>query len=171
MKIELNLPNTDVVAWWGAVTATFVLLWDVYKWKTSGPKIRFCAKPNMKTVNIPSREGKTWISATAENIGTGATTITHLCFQYYRNYFKKLIKKPDSSFVVGGAEATPNQSIPYVLNPGTIWQGLALQTDELKKMSREGYLICELYYSQSRKPKERRVIIKEKQLKTQSSGR
>ena len=164
MKIALD--TTVIVAWWGAVTATFVLLWDVYKWKTSGPKIRFYAKPNMKTVNMPSHEGKTWIGATAENIGTGATTITNLCFQYYKNFFKKVIKKSDSSFVVGRAEATPSQSIPYILNPGTIWQGLSLQTDEFEKMSREGYLICELYYSQSRKPKECRIIINEKQITT-----
>ena len=158
-----------MVAWWGAIIATFVLLWDIYKWKTSGPKIRFRANPNMKTFNIPSREGKTWISATAENVGTGATTITNLGFQYYRNWFKKIFRKPDSSGVIASAEATPNQSIPYILNPGTIWQGLALQTKELEENSRKGYLICELYYSQSKKPKEYRVIIEKKQTTRQSS--
>lgn len=160
MKIELNFINTDLVAWWGAILATIVLVWDIYKWKTSGPQIRFNAKPNMKTFNVPTHDGKTWISATAENIGTGATTITHLAFQYYKNWFKKIFKKPDSSWVIANATISPEYRIPYVLNPGTIWQGLALQTEELEEKSRKGYLICELYYSQNKKPKKYRVTIK-----------
>ena len=162
MKIELNFTNTDLVAWWGAVVATFILLWDVYKWKTSGPKIRFCAKPGMKTINMPTHDGKTWINATAENIGTRATTITNLGIRYYKNWLTRALRKPDSSWVVGMPEPNPNYSIPHVLQPGGVWQGLAEQTEEHEKLSREGHLVCELYYSQSRKPKECRVIVKDK---------
>ncbi len=163
MKIELHFTNTDLVAWWGAILATIVLAWDIYKWKTSGPQIRFTARPNMKTFNVPTHDGKTWVYVNVENIGTRATTITHLAFQYYKNWFKKVINKPNSSWIIGNASVFPEYRIPYVLNPGTIWQGCALQTDELEEKSRKGYLICKLYYSQHKRPRKYRVIIKKRE--------
>jgi len=160
MEIKLNFTNTYLAAWWGAILASIVFLWDIYKWKTSGPQIRFSVKPNMKIFDIPIYEGKTFISATAENIGTGATTITGLEFQYYKNWFKKIFKKPDSSWLIIPITIAPEYKLPYVLNPGTIWKGLVLQAKELAEKTRKGYLFCELYYSQNRKPKRCRVIIK-----------
>src|SRR5437879_4880685 len=46
LSVKVNL--TDVVAWWGAVVATIVLLWDVYKWTHRGADVRVEAAPNMK---------------------------------------------------------------------------------------------------------------------------
>jgi hypothetical protein len=42
------MDRTDVIAGYAAFVATGVLLWDVYKWKRSGPGISFTASPDMK---------------------------------------------------------------------------------------------------------------------------
>ena len=161
MKIELNFINTtDIVAWWGAIIATFVLTWDIYKWKTSGPKIYFRTRSNQKAINIPSREGKTWIFITAENNGNRPTTITTVGMRYYKNSILKFFGKVIQSFVIPGAEATPNQAIPYVLNPGCIWQGLILQTEEVENFAKNGLLICELYCSHKTKAIKTKIKIK-----------
>lgn len=34
------MDGTDIAAWWGAITATVVLCWDVYKWIMSGARVR-----------------------------------------------------------------------------------------------------------------------------------
>ena len=41
---------TDWAAWWGAIIATLVLVWDMYKWKRSGPIINVSASLGIKTV-------------------------------------------------------------------------------------------------------------------------
>jgi len=41
---------TDLANWWGAFIATLVLVWDMYKWKRSGPIINVSASPGIKTV-------------------------------------------------------------------------------------------------------------------------
>ncbi len=55
--INIELKGIEIVAWWGAIVATVVLVWDIYKWKTSGPKIRFVVCPGMIVVGDPTREG------------------------------------------------------------------------------------------------------------------
>lgn len=52
-----------IIAWWGAILSSVVFLWDVYKWHTAGPKIRFSVKSNMETFNMPNYDGKTIIVA------------------------------------------------------------------------------------------------------------
>lgn len=47
---------SDVAAWWGAVIATLVLVWDVFKWRKSRFSIKVSASPNMSPLNAP--EGK-----------------------------------------------------------------------------------------------------------------
>jgi len=45
--ININVTLTGVLAVWGAFIATVVLIWDVYKWITSGPWIHLEVKANM----------------------------------------------------------------------------------------------------------------------------
>ncbi len=159
MKIEINFTNTtDFVAWWGAIIATLVFIWDIYKWKSTGSKVTLRTQLNMKSINIPSREGKTWIFITAQNNGDRASTITVVGLKHYKNAIMKIMRKASNSFVVPGVEATSNQSIPFILNPGSIWQGLVLQTEEVETYAKDGILICELYCSHIKKPVESRVI-------------
>lgn len=40
--------STDVAAWWGALTATVVLVWDVIKWLKLGPKIKTTVRPKVR---------------------------------------------------------------------------------------------------------------------------
>ena len=83
MQVKLNLNVIDILAVWGAFVATLVLLWDVYKWRTSGPQISFTARPNMNIYNDPRfPNDKTFIAAEAINKGDKPTTITNLGFRY-----------------------------------------------------------------------------------------
>ena len=48
---------TEIAAWWGAIIATLVLLWDMYKWERSGPIINVSASPNMQPFGkIPNNQ-------------------------------------------------------------------------------------------------------------------
>jgi len=151
---------TNLAAWWGAIIATLVLIWDMYKWKLSGPIINVSASPGMQTVgNLPNHlEGKKYISVEVTNTGDRKTTITHLVGLHYKSFFQKLINKKDINFIVATPAFIP-PPLPYILEPGERWMGGIEQNSELEEMSRNGYLCCGIYHSCGKKPILQRVII------------
>jgi hypothetical protein len=51
--------------------------------------------------------------------------------------------------------------IPYVIKPGTVWDGRIDQTQEgFEKMITEGLVYVDLYYSTKEKPVSRRIVLK-----------
>ncbi len=42
------MSSTDAAAWWGAIVASLILIWDVYKWIKSGTALRLNAVPDMQ---------------------------------------------------------------------------------------------------------------------------
>jgi len=152
---------TILAAWWGALVATLVLLWDIFKWETAGPRLRLTVRANYMTVNIPESEGGTFVMVTVDNIGDSATTITGLGFVYFKNHFNRYREKYDGK---GMAVVRPSpgdsQPLPYIIQPGGQWLGMADQTEGIKKKSQEGHLICRISHSFSERPVERRLVIK-----------
>jgi len=156
--INIEFQGIDIVAWWGAIVATGVLLLDIYKWKTAGPRIKFVVTPGMIIVGDPTRKGQSFISAEATNVGDRSTTITNLVFQHYKSFFAMLRHKPQTSMLV--TEPSVSQPLPYILQPGSVWRGLCPQTGEIENLANTGYLVCGLCHSHSDKEIDRRVIIK-----------
>jgi len=152
---------TNIAAWWGAVIATFVIIWDIYKWKHSGSIINVTASPNMQTVeNFPTyKDDKDYISIIVTNTGNIKTTITHLVIFYYKYnpILSKILKKKARTF----PEPDPYNSplLPIMLVPGEMWPCDIERNDELEKLSRNGFLYCGIYHSNSKKPVMQRVII------------
>jgi len=151
---------TELAAWWGAIIATLVLLWDMYKWERSGPIINVSASPNMQPFGkIPNHpEGKKYMAVEITNIGNRKTTITHLVVFHYKSLFRKIRGKKDKSFIVL-PQALLHPPLPYVIEPGERWLGGIEQTSKLEEMSRNGYLYCGIYHSCGKKPILQRVII------------
>ena len=127
---------TDIAAWIGAVTGTLVLIWDVYKWMQTGPKVKVSAAPNMvaygSAVTILGNKANIMVEVT--NTGNGKTTITHLVGFFYRSRLRKwLRRKPDRSMVV----LNPGSGqLPHVIHPGERWIGAMDQSAELIKSKR-----------------------------------
>ena len=149
---------TEIVAWWGAILSSIVFIWDIVKWRLSGPRLRLSLRPGMKSINIPEFEDKTIIIAEVVNFGDRPTTITHLSFSYYNSRWNLLTKRGTKSFIIG----TPNPwyRIPFELRQGTSWSGYALQTEDIEKMAAEDYLVCFIHHTQSKRPLRSRVVIR-----------
>lgn len=161
MTFNASFTITDIVAWWGAIIATTVLLWDIYKWKTAGAKIRLLVQSGMQMIGDPQRENLTLVTSRVTNIGDRPTTITTIGFKYYKNRWQKIRNKPSQAYVVPNP-AFNHQVLPYILEVGQEWLGGTNQTEDLEKMAKEGYLIMEVYDSVHTKPSSDRVIINEK---------
>jgi hypothetical protein len=55
---------TDIAAWIGAATGSISLLWEIYKWAKSGPKVIVSINPNMV-----SEQGGHFVMISVRNTG------------------------------------------------------------------------------------------------------
>jgi hypothetical protein len=155
-----NMSTTDIVAWWGAVLATIVFLWDIYKYKAAGPRLRFTVQTGMAIFNDPRYEGQTLVFANVINYGDRPTTIRNLCYFYFekRRLLRELLRrKPDGKFIV--LNQNHDQQLPYELKPGTEWRGFGIQDAGVEKMAQTGVLEMVVYHTHSNKPVRQRVVI------------
>lgn len=143
---------TDTAAWWGAIVATIVLLWDIYKWWRSGARLIVRANPNMQDVSKLARGSahdlRIFVDVT--NSGDRPTTITHLVVYHYSNLFHKLANKPSMQGVVSPGDWGP--PTPHVLQPGERWTSGIDQKDLTKKAGTDGYLYCGVIHSLAKRP-------------------
>jgi hypothetical protein len=160
------MTSTEIAAWWGAIVASFVLAWDIYKWLRDGPRLKMRISPNMEIWGDPLREGKTWVSITVTNIGNRPTTIKGVGMEFYKNWYCRIRNRIEKAAVF----PNPNDHfpLPRILNPGEEWMGFIPQERidkgiDLEEMSQIGHLI--IWLSQSHKEqaiKKRLLVPKEK---------
>src|SRR2546426_5069237 len=145
-----KLTLTDALAWWGAVVATLVLLWDIYKWTRRGADISVEAMPNMKVhPSVPPTGNKSFIIVTATNHGEQPTTITHLAGIHFPTVWHKLVGRGGRHF--GILDQLPGPGLPHVLGPGQQWCGMIDQADVARKFGTTGRLYCGVFHSASKK--------------------
>ena len=138
------MQGIDYVAWWGAVVATLVLLWDVAKWFTSGPIIRQRIQldafyPDSKVLNVEklengeSRELAAYCHIELVNTGTLPTTIMELSATHVRG------KRKIGRMSISSQRFIPHygKTLPYVLRPGEVWS-CRLEMSDLHKLAKWG---------------------------------
>jgi hypothetical protein len=153
-----SLTLTDIVAFWGAIVSTSVLMWDIAKWQLAGPKLRLRVNAGMKAHNVPVYQDKLLIVAHVENYGDRSTTLTHMTFVPYANRWKLLRRRAETHFWVG----MPNTQfpIPHELQPGKMWDGIVSQEEVLKQQGNARYLVCEIYHTHRNRPVRKRVVFR-----------
>ena len=139
---------SDYAAWYAAVVATLVLIWDVVKWRKGGPQIRAKARAGWRSFNIPSLEGQDLTIVTVTNVGDRATTITHMGFHWVPSNVSIKDKEKRKSFIVPGGLGGFGE-IPKKIEPGEIWTGLINENVEFKKMLVSGKSVVMLAFSHS----------------------
>ena len=145
-----SLSASDWAAWWGAILATIIFAWELYKWLHSGPRLRVTAHPNMQQAVGGKLENARYIVVNVTNIGDARTTITHLCLYYYRSKWAVLRNKPFERMVV--VQVHLGQPLPVPLDAGDTWSGLIDQTEDKERMLKEGFLHCAIIEARRDKP-------------------
>lgn len=146
---------SDVAAWWGALIATVVLIWDIFKWSKEGPTLDVDVTPNMKVVGDPLRQADTYIAIRATNSGDLPTTITNVGLKHFKNRLAFLRGRPDSQWIVVKPDFA--RPLPYLVAPGDIWDGGALQDERALGLMSKGLLYCYVFHSASKRPVRRLV--------------
>lgn len=141
---------SDYAAWYAAIVATIVLILDVIKWKSGGPKIKTEAHAGWETYGVAETEGKSLTLVKSTNVGDRATTLTSWGMYWYPEGVSLKDKERRKSFVVQGGLAGVGQ-IPKKLEPGDVWTGIASEDDQYAEMLRTGQLIMALGFSHTDK--------------------
>ncbi len=153
--------TTTLIAWWGAVLATAVFLWDVYKHYSTGPRIKMKVMADRWVDGDPELEGKTWVLVEVTNVGGRATTLKNMTMVFYQTRWQRLRHRPAQQFFVKNPGR--HLSFPHKLEVGDTWNGFVNQNDEATRMARDGYLYCHLYCSSQERPIKGRVVLNPKQ--------
>ena len=149
MAWTVQFSLTDIVAWWGAVTGSAVLLWDVYKWKRSGPRLSVSVSSGMNIVGFIGIDSHDlFVTVKVVNVGDRATTLTGLGLLVFRSRLERLLHKHHRSGVVMNPAIG---KLPEVLNPGEVWNGAIVQ-DEVNRYMADGRAYCAVYYSTKKRP-------------------
>jgi len=142
---------TQVLAWIGALTGTGALLWDFYKWKTSGPQLQMTVSPNMGLATPGVGVDKTpHIAINVTNTGTARTTLKTIGVACYSSLWKQWRQKPAKNFVVvdTGPYCRP---LPHILEIGEEWRPVLDQGTLLNRIEDESRVFFQLLHSASKK--------------------
>ena len=134
---------TTFLAWWGAIISTAVLAWDVYKWlKTGHPKIVMSSNGNF--VQAQSNSAQKFIVVRVTNNGDKPTTISLITYRYYETKPSKGHKQQPKERGFFNRPISATAQLPYKLDVGVEWSGMFLQTEEIERMAKQGYLYIEV---------------------------
>ena len=136
--------GTDIAAWWGAITATVVICWDVYKWIMSGARVRIEVRSGVSITGDENKD-KSYITVRVFNVGDKAVTITNLELLHSPSFLNRILRHRQHRMFV------KQSSLPFMLNPGLIWDGFALQNEQIAELLHKGYLLCSISLSCKRR--------------------
>ncbi len=141
-----------VAAWWGALIATIVLLFDFYKWAKSGPRIICESVYGWKLITEGVDDNSEYIYFTVTNTGDRPTTITKQAGLYWPTKLTKTFcKSKNQFFIKGGLHGFGK--VPAIIRPGEIWISLTRISEDLKCLvDNGGYLYLSLYFSHRHRP-------------------
>jgi hypothetical protein len=134
----MALTASDWVAGYAAVAATGALFLEIRRWFESGARLSISTMPEAQFVSSGGSPNR-YIVVNVSNLGDLGTTITHLVIAYYGTWWHRFRRRPQKQFVV--LDPSPpggSQRLPYVLEPGHHWTGLALHNDEIRRLLETG---------------------------------
>ncbi len=151
-----SVSATDVAAWLGVITGVGALLWNIYTWWHSGPRLRLEALPNLFPGGVPFApipENRCFLQIKVYNYGDRRTTLTRLALTFYPTRWSKW--SGHSTW-----EIDPIQTLPSGLDAGGQWTSVQIkQTEDLVNKARTGYLFVRAFHGARKKPASVRLLI------------
>jgi len=155
--MEVPMSPETIAAWWGAVLATIVFLWEIYKWFRSGARLRISAAKDMQVLGADGGLNDVLhVFLTVHNVGSAVTTITHLVGYNYKNHFFAFTGRRSGVFVVSpGSTAV----YPHVIEPGKTWTAVVPQSD-FEIASKNGKIMhVGVIHSMSKSPSVTKLVL------------
>ncbi len=139
----MNNTLTLIIAVWGALLSTALGLFEIYKWKRSGPRLRVQASGPM--ISMDKFDKNQYVSIRISNIGDAPTTLSLLTYRFFKQNPKWRWKKSKAD-ERGMFNVLRNQSspLPHRLEVGAEWTYVLELSSSVEKMAKEGYFFIEI---------------------------
>jgi hypothetical protein len=174
----IESPWSTAAAWWGAIVATIVGIWNVYTWHraervsltvTVNTGMRWLPQPDTVMLGRTMPSDKMVVSVA--NAGNRRTTLKTVTFVAYGSEWKRFLyslRRPKFfSYRVRRKNvpayceinARPDLlGLPAAIGPGEAWTAVLAESAQLKQLAANHHLIyCEVYDVLSDKPVSCRV--------------
>ena len=146
---------SNAAAWWGAIVATIVLVWDIVKWSRQGARLVISAYGDRKRFvsGVGALQGEV-VLVTIKNRGRAPTTISGMGMVWFESLWRRLLKRSHSAYLVLVESPKP---IPHILPPGEEWSGWFQQTPELREFAATGIVVLQV--SSSHRNRDQRAVV------------
>jgi len=157
VSFNWKITLTDLIAFYAALVSTSLLVFEIIKWFRSGPQVTLDIQTNMKFINVPNISGdKTFTVFKLTNNGDRATTVENIGYRYYKSGFHYWIRNHSEQAIIPTGN-TCFKPLPYVLEPGTTWEGLMDETIATKNYTRKGLFVFVSHLSHQKRSITRKV--------------
>lgn len=142
------------VAIYAAVVATGALFLEVRRWFEDRLRLRITPRSRQLLLNVAGQEGKTFLTVRVANVGARSTTITGFGLLEYRWRWFPLSRRrlAKSGLVLKPDVANSGMSLPYHLEPGKEWVGMAMRNEETASWIDSGRMHVGIYTSHREPP-------------------
>lgn len=147
--------------------ALCVFVLELRRWFNEGVRLSMSVMVDAEIFGAGQQEGNIYVAVTVTNRGNAATTITHMVLYDYPSQFALRLpsrlrrrfksQRPNTFVVVNPILPGMPGQLPFVLEPGRNWQGMAVHTPELERMIQAGRLYVGVIGSHSDKALFQRV--------------
>ena len=143
LHVSLHMSTTDIAAWYAAVVATVVLVWDIFKWQRGFARLRISCKcnvsyPDGRVLETQSLESGSELRRLAEychievlNVGSQPTTL--ISIEGTHKPTKSGVQASTSGFIVHAG----SQPLPALIGPGQMWS-CRLEMKHLEIIAKQG---------------------------------
>lgn len=150
--------STDIAAWYAAVVATAVFLWDIVKWIRNGPRLRINAisdvfYPDGRVIEKRQLDGceektlATYCHIEVLNVGGQPTTLIDIQVVNASNLNEKLVSYSGPAFIVHSGSG----ALPALLGPGEIWSA-RIEMTSVETIANFGRAVIQIRASHSKNP-------------------
>lgn len=154
-----NLEQITVgIAIYAAILSTSLAIWDIYKYKTRGAKLRIhVAKDKVVYPDYAEGDETLWISISVTNVGDQPITLTSLSVAIFENWIDRVRKKPKGDVCYSLPNPVVHKNLPLKLEPGEEWRPLVKQNApnidlDIGQESENNFVIFEISTSNRTKP-------------------
>lgn len=149
----MTASSTSWVAVYASIVATAALLLNFRTWYEKGVRLKLSLMPDAEMFGGYGQEPEKGLMVlTVVNRGGQPTTITHMVVLRFDNWWKRIRVCSSASLIIANPQVGASGAIPYELNSGKKWTGIARRRPDVIDHVDDGTYFIGVYASNRDRP-------------------